>query len=72
MNLLDVLTAAQVLDLPSVADVRAGRFVPRGKIRLIAWRKGEWACTEVVQADVVEWSRLLAEDRVLTVVEEGC
>lgn len=65
MNALDLLTAVQILELPSVADVRAGRFVPKGKLRLVAWRKGGWACTVAVQAEEVDWSRLLAEDRVL-------
>lgn len=47
----------------SVEDVVAGRFVPTGRIRIAALRKGEWLGVDADAAEV-EWPRLHPEDRV--------
>lgn len=54
-------------DLPTflVGDVKHGRVPkPTGRVKIWAWRNGCWNITPPTDAVLVEWDRLLDNDRI--------
>ena len=68
IQLLRTLIALQTVPPPipdlTVAQVRADGGMKGRRVIIWAFRGGKWASTVEVDSDVVQWHRLLPDDRV--------
>ncbi len=57
-----ILFLVGTVKMRTVADVRAGAYVPPARIRIVGIRNGDPVQTETVDAKTVDWTRLMPED----------